>query len=89
VVGQLCKNNQASFFESFNRMLLPVFQPLLGEGIPEGLTLPAMCIIDDVVEYCGPHSQAYVSWFYPAVVRLCASEAVELRHSAAFGVRYI
>jgi len=91
VVGQVCKNCRESYFVPFTKTLLPVFKPLLGHSgaaVPDGLVLPAMCIIDDVLEYCSTLAQAslYVPWFFPIVKKLCKSENVDLRHSAAFGV---
>jgi len=91
VVGQVCKNCRESYFVPFTKTLLPVFKPLLGHSgaaVPDGLVLPAMFIIDDVLEYCSTLAQAslYVPWFFPIVKKLCKSENVDLRHSAAFGV---
>jgi len=74
------------YFPLFDKDLAKVFKPLLATNNSHGVINAAICVLDDIVEHCGPPARAYCPHFIPIILHFAASEEVDLRHSACFGI---
>ncbi|KAI9024505.1 hypothetical protein CLU79DRAFT_834266 [Phycomyces nitens] len=90
-LGELARAMQA-IFKSQGAGYLPYFDKLL-PLVTQFLGHPntsarqwSICVFDDVVEYTGPNSFNYSSYFLPAVMAGLADPAFEVRQAAAYGV---
>jgi hypothetical protein len=86
VTSKLSKCCRDEFIPTFHQMLFPVWAPLLAENKSNGQRTAAMCVMDDVIQYCGKPALIYVEKFYPIVLRDCKHSDVDIRQSAVFGI---
>ena len=70
------------FFEE----LLPIFQQMLTPERPPSDRQWALCIFDDVIEFCGEHSGKYLSSFGQAILDGAVDKDTEVRMPSVYGL---
>jgi hypothetical protein len=86
VIAKVSKNAKAACFPAFHKVLFPLVVPLLDTKRSSGTVHAALCIIDDIIEFCGSAAQVYIKDFFPICEQLCSATHVNTRHAAAFGL---
>lgn len=72
-------------FLPYFEILLPLFIKLAGADRSPTEIQWSTCIMDDVIEYAGPHSLKYKDFFLPLMINGVRSDNPEIRQSAAYG----
>ena len=81
-----------SIFKNHGPAFLPQWERLLGTYESFLVSNDAMqrqwglCIIDDVLEYCGPESNRYANYITQPLVNGCRDESPAIRQAAAYGI---
>ena len=86
-IGYLIKIHKAALFPTLMSKVKPFFAPLLGEEVPSTLRHNAICVYDDMIEWCGEAAGPLVGAFALAWLGFSRSNAFSL--TAVFGqMRY-
>ncbi len=86
-IGYLVKTNGAGIMEPFDAVVLPFFAPLLSQAnVPAALRCNALCVFDDVIEWCGPGAAKYLPAAAPAMLAYCTDADPTLRQAAIYGL---
>ncbi|OWF47177.1 importin-5-like [Mizuhopecten yessoensis] len=82
-----------ALFGTHKEEFLPIFEQLMGYFVRLlGAERPwpdkqwGLCIWDDVVEHCGPHSVKYQEYFLQSMMTYLTEKSAEVRQAAAYGV---
>ncbi|KAK1638101.1 armadillo-type protein [Colletotrichum phormii] len=78
------KNHGAAFLPSWER-LLPTYEGFLKSEDPTQRQW-GLCIMDDVLEYCGTESQKYANLITQPLVDGCRDSSPAIRQAAAYGI---
>jgi hypothetical protein len=78
------KHHGSSFLAAWER-LMPVFEKYMAASDPTQRQW-ALCVMDDVVEYCGTDSSRYMSYISRPLILGCADESPPIRQAAAYGI---
>ncbi|KAG5985303.1 hypothetical protein E4U55_006783 [Claviceps digitariae] len=78
------KNHGAAFLPAWER-LMPTYEGFLRSPDPTQRQW-GLCIIDDVLEYCGPDSHRYANYFSQPLLDGCQDSSAAIRQAAAYGV---
>ncbi|KZL75448.1 importin subunit beta-3, partial [Colletotrichum tofieldiae] len=78
------KNHGAAFLPAWER-LLPTYEGFLKSDDPTQRQW-GLCIMDDVLEYCGPESQKYANLITQPLVDGCRDSSPAIRQAAAYGI---
>ncbi|CAG2257042.1 IPO5 [Mytilus edulis] len=66
--------------------LLPFFVKLIGPDQVWSDKQWGLCIWDDVIEHCGPHSVKYTQYFLAQMMSFLSDKQPELRQASAYGI---
>lgn len=80
----LFKQQKEGFIEPWKR-LLPYLHTFSESSVPNCRQW-AICVFDDLIEFCGPHAWDYRDAFIGALVRGLGDESAEVRQAAAYGI---
>lgn len=78
------KNHGSSFLPIWER-LMETYEIFLKSGDPTQRQW-GLCIIDDVLEYCGPESERYANYITQPLLDGCRDPSPAIRQAAAYGV---
>ena len=78
------KNHGASFLPAWER-LMPTYEGFLKSPDPTQRQW-GLCIMDDVLEYCGPESIRYANYITQPLIDGCRDSSAAIRQAAAYGV---
>jgi hypothetical protein len=78
------KHHGASFLPSWER-LLATYESFLVSQDPTQRQW-GLCIMDDVLEYCGPESSRYANFITQPLVNGCQDASPAIRQAAAYGI---
>lgn len=78
------KNHGSSFLPAWER-LMTTYQSFLGSQDPTQRQW-GLCIMDDVLEYCGADSVRYASYISQPLIDGCQSDSAAIRQAAAYGI---
>lgn len=78
------KNQGASFLPAWER-LMPTYEGFLKSPDPTQRQW-GLCIMDDVLEYCGPESIRYANYITQPLIDGCRDPSAAIRQAAAYGV---
>ncbi|KAH7350072.1 importin subunit beta-3 [Plectosphaerella cucumerina] len=78
------KNHGAAFLPAWER-LMTTYQLFL-QSKDDTQRQWGLCIMDDVLEYCGPESIRYAATISQPLVEGCRSESPAIRQAAAYGI---
>ncbi|KAI1810595.1 armadillo-type protein [Poronia punctata] len=78
------KNHGAAFLQPWER-LMPTYENFLTSSDPTQRQW-GLCIMDDVLEYCGPESVRYAQLISTALLEGCKDPSAAIRQAAAYGI---
>ncbi|KAK3384805.1 armadillo-type protein [Podospora didyma] len=78
------KYHGSIFLPSWQR-LLTIYRSFLQSDDPTQRQW-GLCIMDDVLEYCGPDSARYAEYIQPPLLAGCADSSPAIRQAAAYGI---
>lgn len=78
------KNHGAAFLPAWER-LMPVYTSFLASDDPTQRQW-GLCIMDDVLEYCGPESIRYAEYIADFLIKGCKDNTPAIRQAAAYGI---
>ncbi|EGX96524.1 Armadillo-type fold domain containing protein [Cordyceps militaris CM01] len=78
------KNHGASFLPLWEK-LLPTYEGFLTSDDPTQRQW-GLCIMDDVLEYCGPESMRYANYISQPLIDGCHNPSPAVRQAAAYGI---
>ncbi|RDA86269.1 hypothetical protein CP532_5083 [Ophiocordyceps camponoti-leonardi (nom. inval.)] len=78
------RNHGAAFLPAWER-LMPTYQGFLTSPDPTQRQW-GLCIVDDVLEYCGPESHRYASYISQPLIDGCRDDSPAIRQAAAYGI---
>ncbi|KAI0599648.1 armadillo-type protein [Biscogniauxia sp. FL1348] len=78
------KNHGASFLQPWER-LMTTYTSFLTSPDPTQRQW-GLCIMDDVLEYCGPESVRYAQSISAALLEGCKDQSAAIRQAAAYGI---
>lgn len=78
------KNHGAAFLPAWER-LMTTYQAFL-QSKDDTQRQWGLCIMDDVLEYCGPESIRYAASISQPLLQGCQSESPAIRQAAAYGI---
>jgi hypothetical protein len=78
------KYHNANFLRHWEH-LLPTYQGFLKSGDPTQRQW-GLCIMDDVLEYCGPQSSQYANYITQPLLQGCQDPSPAIRQAAAYGI---
>ena len=78
------KNHGASFLRSWERLTM-TYEGFLASRDPTQRQW-GLCIMDDVLEYCGPQSIHYVNYIAQPLINGCQDPSPAIRQAAAYGI---
>ncbi|KAI0127368.1 armadillo-type protein [Xylariales sp. AK1849] len=78
------KNHGAIFLRHWER-LLSIYEGFLASSDPTQRQW-GLCIMDDVLEYCGPESMQYANYIQKPLVDGCQDPSAAIRQAAAYGI---
>lgn len=78
------KNNGASFLPAWER-LITTYEGFLASQDPTQRQW-GLCIMDDVLEYCGPESSRYANYIAQPLLSACQDPSPAIRQAAAYGI---
>jgi len=84
IIHSLFKVYKQNFMQPFDQ-LVPHFVQLLNPQRPYTDRQWALCVWDDVVEFCGPDSIKYQEFFLKRLVEQIIDETPEVRQAASYG----
>lgn len=85
IVHSLFKVYKTEFMRPFDQMVQH-FVHLLSPERPYSDRQWALCVWDDVLEYCGPESIKYQEFFLKRLVESIVDETPEVRQAASYGI---
>eukprot|EP00501_MAST-03F_sp_TOSAG23-6_P001448 GSMAST32.ASY1.ANO1.1505.1 assembled CDS len=91
VIGALAKLMKGKIFNAFNHNSTDTFfatdaSTVASDSIRSGLATAALCIADDIIEYCMPGAAVLVPSVVPYMLNGANSPDPELRQSAVYGL---
>jgi hypothetical protein len=78
------KNHGAAFLPAWEK-LMPTYEGFLKAPDPTQRQW-GLCIMDDVLEYCGPESQRYANYITQPLIEGCQDQSPAIRQAAAYGI---
>ncbi|KFA65338.1 hypothetical protein S40285_07161 [Stachybotrys chlorohalonatus IBT 40285] len=78
------KNHGAVFLPQWER-LMPTYEAFLASPDPTQRQW-ALCIMDDILEYCGPESTRYANYITQPLIDGCRDNSPAIRQAAAYGI---
>ncbi|KAK5625482.1 hypothetical protein RRF57_001198 [Xylaria bambusicola] len=78
------KNHGAAFLQPWER-LMSIYESFLTSRDPTQRQW-GLCIMDDVLEYCGPESVRYAQSISTALLEGCKDSSAAIRQAAAYGI---
>jgi hypothetical protein len=78
------KNHGAAFLPAWEQ-LMSTYQGFLASTDPTQRQW-ALCIVDDVIEYCGPESSRYADGISQPLIDGCRDPSAAIRQAAAYGI---
>ncbi|XP_059462421.1 uncharacterized protein LOC132191425 [Corylus avellana] len=84
-LGTLLKTFKASFLPFFDELASYV-TPMLGKDKTAEERRIAICIFDDVVEYCHEAALKYYDSYLPFLLEACNDESPDVRQAAVYGI---
>ncbi|KAI2634576.1 armadillo-type protein [Xylaria nigripes] len=78
------KNHGLAFLRPWER-LMGTYENFLASGDPTQRQW-GLCIMDDVLEYCGPESVRYAQLISTALLQGCKDPSAAIRQAAAYGI---
>jgi hypothetical protein len=78
------KNHGSAFLPQWER-LMGTYESFLVSNDPMQRQW-GLCIVDDVLEYCGPESNRYANYITQPLVNGCRDESPAIRQAAAYGI---
>jgi HEAT repeat protein/cation transport regulator ChaB len=78
------KYHGAAFLRSWEK-LIPTYEGFLASADPTQRQW-GLCIMDDVLEYCGPESSHYANYITQPLVSGCQDPSPAIRQAAAYGI---
>ncbi|KAM7221543.1 Armadillo-type fold [Rhypophila decipiens] len=78
------KYHAANFLPTWER-LLPTYESFL-KSTDATQRQWGLCIMDDVLEYCGPQSIAYANYISQPLLQGCRDQSAAIRQAAAYGI---
>ena len=78
------KTHGSAFLPAWER-LIPTYEEFLASSEPTQRQW-ALCIVDDVLEYCGPESSRYANYIQGPLIEGCRDPSPAIRQAAAYGV---
>ncbi|KAG6117121.1 hypothetical protein E4U13_001349 [Claviceps humidiphila] len=78
------KNHGSAFLPAWER-LMPIYEGFLRSPDPTQRQW-GLCILDDVLEHCGPDSQRYSSFIAQPLLDGCRDPSAAIRQAAAYGI---
>ncbi|KAF5682658.1 importin subunit beta-3 [Fusarium denticulatum] len=78
------KNHGAAFLPAWER-LMPTYEGFLTSNDPTQRQW-GLCIMDDVLEYCGPESTRYANYITQPLIDGCRDASPAIRQAAAYGI---
>ncbi|KAG8666917.1 importin subunit beta-3 [Fusarium poae] len=78
------KNHGAAFLPAWER-LMTTYEGFLGSPDPTQRQW-GLCIMDDVLEYCGPESTRYANFITQPLIDGCRDLSPAIRQAAAYGI---
>ncbi|ORY60708.1 armadillo-type protein [Pseudomassariella vexata] len=78
------KNHGAAFLRPWER-LMPTYESFLISEDPTQRQW-GLCIMDDVLEYCGPESIHYANYIQKPLIDGCKDPSAAIRQAAAYGI---
>eukprot|EP00949_MAST-11_sp_MAST-11-sp1_P002975 g2975.t1 len=86
-IGFLLKQHGPDFLPLFNQHVAPVFTNLLHPAADDDLKFAAICVFDDVMEFCGESAAPHLGTCAATMLAAVTSPNANLRRAAAYGVR--
>ncbi|GAO16723.1 hypothetical protein UVI_02002690 [Ustilaginoidea virens] len=78
------KNHGAAFLPAWER-LMSTYESFLTSTDPTQRQW-GLCILDDVLEYCGPDSNRYANYITQPLIDGCRDSSAAIRQAAAYGI---
>ncbi|KAL7927296.1 armadillo-type protein [Trichoderma austrokoningii] len=78
------KNHGVAFLPAWER-LMPTYEGFLASSDPTQRQW-GLCIMDDVLEYCGPQSIRYATFIQQPLIDGCRDASAAIRQAAAYGI---
>ncbi|OAQ66687.1 importin beta-3 subunit [Pochonia chlamydosporia 170] len=78
------KNHGAAFLPAWER-LMSTYEGFLSSTDPTQRQW-GLCILDDVLEYCGPESNRYANYITQPLIDGCRDPSAAIRQAAAYGI---
>ena len=78
------KNHGPAFLPAWER-LMPTYESFLTSRDPTQRQW-GLCILDDVLEYCGPESNRYSNYISQPLIDGCRDPSAAIRQAAAYGI---
>jgi hypothetical protein len=78
------KNHGAAFLPQWER-LMSTYEGFLASADPTQRQW-GLCIMDDVIEYCGPESARYAQYIQKPLIDGCQDSSSAIRQAAAYGI---
>ncbi|KHO01138.1 importin beta-3 subunit [Metarhizium album ARSEF 1941] len=78
------KNHGAAFLPAWER-LMSTYESFLTSTDPTQRQW-GLCILDDVLEYCGPESNRYANYITQPLIDGCRDPSAAIRQAAAYGI---
>jgi hypothetical protein len=78
------KNHGSSFLAAWER-LMPMYEEFLVSPDPTQRQW-GLCVMDDVLEYCGGDSIRYATYMTRPLIQGCTDESAPIRQAAAYGI---
>lgn len=78
------KNHGAAFLPSWERLMM-TYEGFLASTDPTQRQW-GLCIMDDVLEYCGPESTRYANYITKPLIEGCRDASPAIRQAAAYGI---
>jgi hypothetical protein len=88
-LGYLLKTMRAAAVPLFDRLVAPLFAPLLAPREPPTLRHNAICLVDDLIEFGGPAAHKYIPPILPTLIATLAADEPYLRQAAVYGLLQI
>jgi hypothetical protein len=85
IIHSLFKVYKTGFMTAFDQ-LVPHFVQLLNPERPYSDRQWALCVWDDVLEFCGPESIKYQEYFLKRLLEQLVDETPEVRQAASYGI---
>jgi len=86
LLGKIAKQHKGAILRPFSECIFPLVIAMLQPNRSAHDRQIALCMLDDIIEFCGSASLPLFQHFLPAMIRYITDENPSVRQAAVFGI---